>query len=166
MKINVMSLRKANELIKLSNEYKRNWISIRDFDHLSLYQDIDFNCINICSIIFDDVTIYNEKHKLLHPFFNEVKKHRNLIHFSDEHAKQIIKFSKTVFEKGESLNIHCYAGKSRSQAIGYVLNQYFNLYLMHNINDYKLNILNNNENFMANPDVIKVMNSILYGDNK
>jgi predicted protein tyrosine phosphatase len=99
---------------------------------------------------------------LSHQFFDDIRKRRNLIHFNEEHARKIIKFSTNIFYNNEDLNIHCFAGRSRSQAVGYVLNQYFNLYLTHNPDDYRLNILNNNEKFMANPDVIKVMNNVLY----
>lgn len=164
MKINVVSLRKANELISNDIKYQKNWISIRDNDFPELYNKFDI-CKNVCIVKFDDVTYYSEKHNLLHYFFDDVRKHRNLIHFNEEHAKKIIKFSTDVFNKNEDLNIHCFAGRSRSQAVGYVLNQYFNLYLMHNPDDYRLNIINNNEKFMANSDVIKVMNDVLFKEN-
>lgn len=161
MKINVMSLRKANELIQNEYKYQKNWISIRENDFPELYNKFDV-CNNVCIVIFDDVTYYSEKHNLSHKFFDDIRKRRNLIHFNDEHARKIIKFSTNIFYNNEDLNIHCFAGRSRSQAVGYVLNQYFNLYLTHNPDDYRLNILNNNEKFMANPDVIKVMNNVLY----
>ena len=76
-------------------------------------------------------------------------------------CKYILLYKIYIFIQN-SYNIHCYAGRSRSQAIGYVLNQYFNLYLKHNKEDFKRNLLSNNEKFMGNPDVIKVMNEVLY----
>lgn len=163
MKINVVSLRKAKELILSDEIYRKNWISIREHDFPEMYETFEKFCTNVCAIEFDDVTYYSEKNNLSHSFFDSIRKHRQLIHFNKDHAKQIIEFATSVFEKNDTLNIHCFAGRSRSQAVGYVLNQYFNLYLMHNPDDYRLNIINNNEKFMANPDVIKVMNNVLYG---
>lgn len=163
MIINVKSLHDANKLIfNIGDEYLSNWISIRDQDYPEIYNIIDTNCKNICKLVFDDITYYQEKHNLLYSFYDEVKLHRNLIHFNKEHAKQIIEFAKNVFNKNEVLNIHCYAGRSRSQAIGYVLNQYFNLYLTNNIDDFLKNIQNNNSKFMGNPDVIKLLNKELF----
>ena len=162
MLINVKSLRQANELITFNKDYQKNWISIREADFPELYNIFDSICNNVCIVKFDDVTYYSEEHNLSHPFFNSIRDHRELIHFNENHAKKIIDFALDVFHKNEILNIHCYAGRSRSQAIGYVLNQYFNLYLKHNKEDFKRNLLSNNEKFMGNPDVIKVMNEVLY----
>lgn len=163
MIINVKSLHDANKLIfNMGDEYLYNWISIRDKDYPHLYNIIDTNCKNICKLEFDDITYYQEKHNLLYSFYDEIKIQRELIHFNEEHAKQIIDFAQDVFDKNETLNIHCYAGRSRSQAVGYVLNQYFNLYLTTNTTDFVKNIRNNNFKFMANPDVIKLLNNCLY----
>lgn len=162
MKINVYSLEKANKKILSDIIYQKNWISIRDHDYPEIYKYINAICENVCIIEFDDVTYYAEKHNLLARFFNETKEKRELIHFNEEHANKIINFAKEIFYKNEELNIHCYAGKSRSQAVGYVLNQYFNLYLSSNKKDFIRNINLNNERFIGNPDVIKVMNKVLY----
>lgn len=162
MKINVYSLRKTNELILSDIKYQKNWISIRDYGYPELYKYVNI-CKNVCIVEFDDVTYYNEEHNLLHPFFDEVREKRELIHFNKDHANKIINFAKDIFYNNEELNIHCFAGRSRSQAVGYVLNQYFNLYLSNNLKDFKRNIMYNNDKFMANTDVIKVMNSVLYG---
>lgn len=164
MKINVYSLKRANELILSDINCQKNWISIRDVGYSELYKYIRSICKNVCVIEFDDITHYQVKYDLLHPYFNNLLKNRDLIYFNEEHAKQILDFAQKVFDSGEELNIHCYAGKSRSQAIGYVLNQYFNLYLTQNLKDFKRNINFNNERFMANSDVIKIFNKILFGD--
>lgn len=165
MKINVYSLKRANELILSDINLQKNWISIRDVGYPEIYKYIRSICKNVCVIEFDDVTHYQVEHNLLHPYFNKIMENRDLIYFNEEHAKQIINFAKHVFDSGEELNIHCYAGKSRSQAVGYVLNQYFNLYLTQNLEDYKRNICYNNEKFMANSEVIKVFNKVLFGGN-
>jgi predicted protein tyrosine phosphatase len=162
MKINVYSLAETINLIK-SDEAgaKRNWVSIRDIGHDELYEDISNICENLCIIEFDDITCYNVLHNLLHPYFKKTLSNRNLVYFNETLANRIFEFAKNVFDSGEELNIHCYAGKSRSQAIGYVLNQYFNLYLESNLIDFERNIKENNSNFMGNSDVIKVMNKVM-----
>lgn len=162
MIINVYSLKKANEKILSDMQYQKNWISIRDYGYPELYKYINAVCKNVCIVEFDDVTYYDVKHNLLPSFFNEVRESREFIHFNEEHANKIINFAKDIYHNNEDLNIHCFAGKSRSQAVGYVLNQYFNLYLSNNIKDFKRNIISNNDRFMANTDVIKVMNNVLY----
>ena len=113
MIINVYSLKKTNELILSDIQYQKNWISIRDYGYPELYKYINAVCKNVCIIEFDDVTYYNEKHNLLHPFFNEVIEKRELIHFNEEHANKIINFTKEVFNNNETLNVQCYAGKYR-----------------------------------------------------
>lgn len=158
MIINVMSLNNANKIIETDENYRGNWISIREHDHPLLYKNFDRLCSNICKLEFDDVTYYDEKHNLIHPFFQDVKKTRQLIHFNEKHAEQILKFATEVSHKNQPLNIHCYAGRSRSQAIGYVLNIYFNLIKERNLTDFNRNLQNNNLAFRGNPDVIKIMN--------
>jgi predicted protein tyrosine phosphatase len=161
MKINVHSLATTIKLISSDEKYQKNWISIRDIGHSTLYKDIDTKCSNICVLEFDDVTYYNVEHNLIHPYFNDIRKVRNFQHFNEEFANKIFNFAKQIFDADEELNIHCYAGKSRSQAIGYVLNQYFNLYLESNLIDFERNIKVNNHKFMGNSDVIKVMNEVM-----
>jgi predicted protein tyrosine phosphatase len=51
-------------------------------------------------------------------------------------AREIIKFSCNIYKKKQDLNIHCWAGKSRSQAIAFCLNQYFNMFCENNEEDY------------------------------
>lgn len=74
-------------------------------------------CKNVCILEFDDVTQYNIEHNLIHPFFQDIMKHRILCLFTEEDARKVLNFAWSVYKKGESLNIHCYAGRSRSQAI-------------------------------------------------
>jgi len=162
MKINVYSLKAANNLILSDIKYQKNWISIQDADYSHMYKYIRSACKNVCIVKFDDVTRYHAEKDILHPFLLATKSKRDFIYFNDEHANQIIEFAKEVYNRKEDLNIHCYAGKSRSQAVGYVLNQYFNLYVETNKEDFEFNLKNNSENFLANPEVIKIMNKNLY----
>ena len=113
-------------------------------------------------INFDDVTKFNEHHHLMHPFYETLATKRDLIHFNNEMAEKIIEFAYDINNKNEELNIHCWAGKSRSQAVGYCLNQYFNLYLNNNKIDFIMNIENSMDKFIGNYDVIKIMEKTLY----
>ena len=82
--------------------------------------------------------------------------------FNEDMANKIITFAKEVYERNEDLNVHCWAGKSRSQAVGYVLNTYFNLYIENNKEDFIFNLKNTNDHFHGNFDVIRIMNKVLY----
>lgn len=161
MIINIFSYKKVKEIIHLE-EYKRNWISVRDYGYEHLYSDLDNNGENILKVYFDDVTNFNIKHDLIHPIYKEIIKNRNFILFSNEQANQILDFAHKIYKSKETLNIHCWAGKSRSQAIGYVLNNYFNLFLENNKIDYIRNLEQCSRNFMPNPDVLKILNQTLY----
>lgn len=161
MIINIVPYKQAEMLI-LNEIYPKNWISIRDVGYEHLYKNIDDFGKNVLKIEFDDITYYDETHNLLHPFYARAKQKRQLIHFGIVHALNIIEFAEKIFESDEELNIHCWAGMSRSQAVGYALNTYFNLYKTQNYKDFTRNVLKFNDRFKANPDVLKYMNMCLY----
>lgn len=77
-------------------------------------------------------------------------------------ARQIIKFANNVYKNKQDLNIHCWAGKSRSQAIAFCLNQYFNMFCENNEEDYIRNLSYSIDNFMGNADVIQVLTKEIY----
>lgn len=160
MIINVFSYQDALESIKNGNT--KNWISIRDTGYSYLYQKIDQLCQNVLQLYFDDVRLYDIKNNLLHPFYDKKYKRSGLITFDESHAEQIKEFVEGINRINQSLNIHCFAGKSRSQAIFNVLNVYYNLYLNYNKKDFIENLNLNNENFMGNSDVIKIMQEVFY----
>lgn len=164
MYINVFSYKKAVEYLYMGDSYLKNWISIRDKNYEYLYKDLDIGTSNVLILFFDDVTNYSIKHNLIHPIYKEISKSRNLILFNKSIAKSILDFTNNIFNNNPNdiLNIHCWAGKSRSQAIGYVLNIYYNLYLSNNIKHFQRNIQHNNQNFIGNQDVIKIMNEICF----
>ncbi|MBR4315617.1 MAG: hypothetical protein IKP65_01410 [Alphaproteobacteria bacterium] len=163
MIINVYSYKDAENQVLINKNKRKNWISIRDLGYEHLYSKFDELCKkNILIINFDDVTKFNEHHHLMHPFYETLATKRNLIHFNNEMAEKIIEFAYDINNKNEELNIHCWAGKSRSQAIGYCLNQYFNLYLNNNKIDFIMNIENSMDKFIGNYDVIKIMEKTLY----
>ena len=58
--------------------------------------------------------------------------------------------------------IHCDAGISRSGAVGYILNEYFNKYLIDNKEDYKFFEMNNSQ-IMPNPLVVRLLKKELFG---
>ena len=159
MKINVYSYHNAIENL---SDHKKNWISVRDLGYSNVYSGLDDNAENILELYFDDVTEQDIKTNTLHPFYQRAYMKRGLICFDDDMAKKIIEFSKDVFEKNEELNIHCWAGRSRSQAIGFCLNVYFNMFKQKNEIDYLRNIKYNMENFIGNYDVIRIMTNNLY----
>jgi predicted protein tyrosine phosphatase len=161
MIINVFSLNNAIREIK-NGKHLKNWISVRDLGYEHLYKDIDENVNNILKITFDDLTKYQIKNDLIHPVYKDVVGSREILYFCEEHAKQIIKFSDKVFNNNGELNIHCYAGRSRSQAIGHVLNSYYNLYKEKNENDYVLNLKNSIKKFMPNHDVLSILSNQIF----
>jgi predicted protein tyrosine phosphatase len=161
MKINIFSYKDAEVMITRNNSYRNNWISIRDIGFEYLYNKMDELCDNVLILKFDDVTNFDVKHNLLHPFYQRISEKRNFVHFNEEMAIKILKFTNKL-NKNDTLNIHCWAGKSRSQAIGYCLNQYYNLFMDNNEEDFIRNLQNSIDGFVGNSDVIKVMSKTLY----
>lgn len=159
MIINVYSYQDALDSIREGNN--KNWISIRDVGYSYLYEQID-KAKNILELYFDDVRDYDIEIGLLHPFYDRKYKKSGLIVFDSEMADRIKLFVDKIFDNGEVLNIHCWAGRSRSQGIFNVLNQYYNLFIEDNKEDFLKNIKNNNEKFMGNSDVIKIMQEVFF----
>jgi predicted protein tyrosine phosphatase len=166
MIINVFSYKKAVESLYLGDCFLKNWISIRDAGYEHVYKDIEIGTTNILKLYVDDVTVYSVKHDLIHPIYKEIKEKRDFNYFSHNDANTIINFCNTIDQDNEVLNIHCWAGRSRSQAIGYVLNIYYNLYLNRNLEHFNRNIQKNNFKFMGNPDIIKIMNEVCFKENE
>lgn len=165
MKINVFSYKSAVENL---SQHEKNWISVRDLGYSNEYLELDNKGKNILELYFDDVTLHNIKTETLHLFYKRAYIRRGLVCFDEDMAKKIIEFSKKVFEKNEELNIHCWAGRSRSQAIANCLNTYYNLYLSDNKFDYVENIKNSFEKYIGNYDVVRILTQQLYinGDKK
>lgn len=128
-----------------------------------IYKTIDKKAKNVKVFTFDDVTEFQFSHNIMHPFYKIASDNRGLIYFDHAMAKQIKQFAEQIWFKhlGE-LNIHCYAGKSRSQAIASSLNTYINLFLSHNKLDYLYNIQKFNVKHHPNPEILQIMNKALY----
>ena len=161
MKINIFSYENAKQKFMENELYRKNWISIRDIGFESLYQPMDDMCENIHIVKFDDVTNFQLKHDLVHAFYKREFTKRQPVLFDNKMARDIITFT-NQFNKNDMINIHCWAGKSRSQAIGYCLNQYYNLFMDNNEEDFIRNLNQSINRFNGNHDVIKVMNQELF----
>ena len=71
-----------------------------------------------------------------------------------ENGSKMYEFRKSIFKK--EINIHCFAGVSRSQAVGHVLNIFFNC-LEGNERDF----FNSIPKFtMMNPHVVNIMMNV------
>jgi predicted protein tyrosine phosphatase len=151
MKIYVLSrkeLRKMGYIDKtfFANE-NRYFISIAgiadgcEYPHPFLTKDSK----RVLHLLFDDVT--------------ETEKDNPSIRLFDEtHANKIFEFIKTIPNDVE-LYVNCAAGISRSGAVGFVLNEYFN---QNNIEDYS-DFKKNNFQIQPNPMVKRVLTEIIFG---
>ena len=72
--------------------------------------------------------------------------------FTPEHADRIMRF---VDDGSMPLAVHCTQGVSRSGAVGYVLDRYFNSVLANNERDYEY-FMARNPFIMPNPNVVDV----------
>jgi predicted protein tyrosine phosphatase len=83
---------------------------------------------NVLKLFFDDVTPYNVKHNLIHPYYQEAKRHRSLVMFDKYMANDIACFVKNIvtgyYEKEADIYIHCHAGVSRSVAIAFAIHSF------------------------------------------
>lgn len=87
----------------------------------------------------------------------------NLIFFNQRHASMIKEFINNIKpDTDKTLFIHCDAGVSRSGAVGMVLNEYFNKYLVDNKKDYD-QFTKNNPHILPNPLVTRILKEELFG---
>jgi predicted protein tyrosine phosphatase len=85
------------------------------------------------------------------------------IFFNEKLAKEIHEFINNISENDtKPIYVHCDAGVSRSGAVGYMLNEYFNKFLTNNENDYKAFNMNNSH-IMPNPLVVRLLKRELFG---
>ena len=85
------------------------------------------------------------------------------IFFNPEIAKQIVDWAMKIWNEDHNatIKVHCWAGRSRSQAVAYWLNMYFNLILETNIQDYTMNNARNvHEKVHFNCEVLRVFTSV------
>lgn len=106
------------------NFYKENpdsvcpVISINDIGYDS---PVPENHPQALRLYFDDVTPFEIENDLLHPYHVKALRSRSLVLFTDEMARSIVSFVKTVAKDyiGDEIDliVHCYAGVSRSVAV-------------------------------------------------
>lgn len=174
MKIEVYGLNKV-----LSNTEKcgkkgevQNLISIRDSysgedtvaKHEALDRRISKYGINAFLATFDDIDPYRFKYGMEHPSIREKFEDgtRTPIFFNSDLAKKIVSWVFDIWktDHNATIKVHCWAGRSRSQAVAYWLNIYFNLVLDKNLIDYIANNASNiHEKVHFNCEVLRVFTS-------
>ena len=136
MKFEVYSL---NKVLKVAEKCPGcNLLSIRDpysghadtdEKHACLDRRIARNGINAKVVYFDDIDPYRFYHDMEHPTikakFADGK--RQPVFFNKELASEIVNWVMDIWKKDHNatIKIHCWAGRSRSQAVAYWLNMYF-----------------------------------------
>lgn len=155
MKIYVLSRKELKKIGYIDKEFfankKRYFISIAgiadgcEYPHPFLTKDSK----RVLHLLFDDVT---EKHT------EEFGYDPSIILFDNEHANKIFEFIKTIPNDVE-LYVNCAAGISRSGAVGFVLNEYFN---RNNIEDYNA-FKKNNFQIQPNPMVKRILTETIFG---
>ena len=168
MKLEVYSL---NNILKVAEkEPGCNILSIRDSytghedtdeKHACLDRRIARNGINAKVVHFDDIDPYRFYHDMEHPAIkSKFEDGKNQpVFFTSEIARDIVKWVMPLWEKdhGVDIKVHCWAGRSRSQAVAYWLNMYFNLIMERNLPDYYANnVLNVHEKIHFNCEVLRV----------
>lgn len=142
MKIFVKSRKWIENNLEFNPEWHRGKYIISIFG--SYNQSPFSQRFNVLQLKFDDVTEKDEEG----------------IHFNKEMAKQIINFIKDIEDK--PIYVHCDAGISRSGAIGYMLNEWFNKFIEINKEDNKF-FLSENSHIMPNPEVVRILKNEMFG---
>ena len=170
MKIEVYNL---NKILKVADkEPGCNILSIRDFysdgptveKYACLDRRVARNGINCKVIHFDDIDPYRFYHDMEHPSVKQkfVDGQKSPIFFNSQIAGEIMKWVLDLWtvDHNCTIKIHCWAGRSRSQAVAYWLNMYFNLMLERNVEDYVANnVINVSEKVHFNCEVLRVFTS-------
>lgn len=84
------------------------------------------------------------------------------LHFSETHAEEIVKFIKEINKTDKPIYVHCDAGVSRSGAVGYMLNEWFNKYIENNSDDVQ-KFKENNPHILPNPLVVRLLKNAMFG---
>lgn len=144
---------KSRKCIELLNSSTSNWIQNKWI--ISIYSKNSYSPLpdryNVLKLQFDDVT--------------EVDNYHDFIHFNDKMAEQIMNFinENEIESHQKDFYVHCDAGISRSGAIGFLLNEYFNKFLFNNKEDNSFFVRNNRQIF-PNPEVKKILRKRMFGE--
>lgn len=105
---------------------------------------------NVCKLCFDDVT-----EKDTDPIF---------IHFNQKLAKKIVDFIMNIKDDGsKNFYVHCDAGVSRSGAVGFLLNEWFNKFIAINEEDNEF-FKKTNSHISPNPEVMRTLKVEMFGE--
>lgn len=114
------------------------------------WSPIHIDRFNVLQLEFDDVSERD---------FDD----NSCIFFNEKCAKNIYTFIKEIpINSIKPFYVHCDAGVSRSGAVGYILNEWFNKYIENNITDNQF-FLKNNSHIAPNPLVVRVMKDVFWG---
>lgn len=153
MKITVLSRGQVKRLHKKDAKFHKSHWFISIFSSEIENQKNSYSPLpdgsNILKLKFDDVT---------------EKDFDYYIHFNKDMAKRVINFIKNIKDDGTmDFIVHCDAGVSRSGAIGYMLNEYFNKFLKRNQED--IDFFNTiNAHIMPNPEVTRILKQEMFGN--
>ena len=166
MKLEVYNV---NKILKEVKKGACNVLSIRDMftddETNQKYECLDRRAArvgaNMLVVNFDDIDPYRFYHGMEHPWIQEKFKGGQLqpLFFNSKMAEDIVKWVKGLWDADHNVTIkvHCWAGRSRSQAVAYWLNMYFNLILDRNLDDfYENNARNVFEKVHFNCEVLRV----------
>lgn len=152
MKINVLSRSQIKRMHKKDPMFhKNNWIisifSSEMEQGCQSYSPLP-NASTVLKLKFDDVTEKDPDY---------------YIHFNENTAKKIVDFIKNIVDDGlKDMYVHCDAGVSRSGAVGYMMNEYFNKFLNQNKEDDEF-FKKTNSFIMPNPEVVRILKDALFG---
>lgn len=153
MKVLVVCRNYVKGLFKKYPEFQKNNYIISIYSSEKVNKNESYSPIpddkNILKLQFDDVT--------------ELVKDESYIHFNSDMAKKVVEFIKNIKDDGKNFYVHCDAGVSRSGAVGYMLNEWFNKYIDRKNDDIEF-FVKNNLHIMPNPLVIKLLKSEMFGN--
>lgn len=151
MKIIVVSRKWIKEKISKNPDWSQNKNIISIFSSGS-YSPID-DRFNVLKLKFDDIVDIPECERMVEKY--------DLIIFNKNHAKKIYEFINEC-NSNKPFYVHCDAGVSRSGAVGYILNEWFNKYLENNTIDNQF-FLDTNSHIAPNPLVVRIMKDVFWG---
>lgn len=120
-----------------------------------------FNVISIFSSNSNCPVEVKVKNLLKLQFDDIIEETSGKISFNDHLANQVKNFFERIKDNNLPLLVHCDAGISRSGAIGYIANEYFNKYLENNFNDQEY-FEKMNRHILPNPLVVRVLKNKLW----
>ena len=129
---------------------ENNQSILKKFNVISIYGSKSFTPVNV------------EVENLLELQFDDVTEEMSgKIVFNKVLAIKVKEFFEKIANDNNSLLVHCDAGISRSGAIGYIANEYFNKYLEKNFNDNEY-FEKMNKHILPNPCVVRELKNNIW----